>query len=213
MTWCFIIYNFIEIIIYPHVFIRTNRIICILSPNNNKVKYYSMISPSGYILVVLRTRHRALFMVSKHSTTELCANPQSGYWFSQDRNIFITKGYSPVNFPLNPFNLWHPKICSSLYNFVISKLSHKCTHRVCNLWVGYFSTKGNLQLFLGGVHSDISMNTIYVGHIHFFIPLLFPCPTPPSHSILIVISLWSYLSPLLTTPTYEKIRKYCLYGK
>lgn len=145
MTWCFIIYNFIEIIIYPHVFIRTNRIICILSPNNNKVKYYSMISPSGYILVVLRTRHRALFMVSKHSTTELCANPQSGYWFSQDRNIFITKGYSPVNFPLNPFNLWHPKICSSLYNFVISKLSHKCTHWVCNLWVGYFSTKGNLQ--------------------------------------------------------------------
>lgn len=127
------------------MFIRTKRIICILSPNNNKVKYYSMISPSGYILVVLRTRHRALFMVSKHSTTELCANPQSGYWFSQDRNIFITKGYSPVNFPLNPFNPWHPKICSSLYNFVISKLSHKCTHRVCNLWVGYFSTKGNLQ--------------------------------------------------------------------
>lgn len=139
------------------MFIRTKRIICILSPNNNKVKYYSMISPSGYILVVLRTRHRALFMVSKHSTTELCANPQSGYWFSQDRNIFITKGYSPVNFPLNPFNPWHPKICSSLYNFVISKLSHKCTHRVCNLWVGYFSTKGNLQenppgcsFYLGG---------------------------------------------------------------
>lgn len=87
---------------------------------------------------------------------------------------------------------------------------------VCNLWVGYFSTKGNLQensFFLGGGYILTFPWIQYTLAIFtYFITLLFPPPSP-SLSTPIVISLWSsYLSPLLTTPTYEKIRKYlCLW--